>query len=441
MGTFLLIVYLLFTGVAAVLGFLVALQTWEHRRFARSRMRCLHQHPQKGPAVIVVPCRGLDEDVEENLRTLFDQDYRDYEIRFVVESTEDPIFPVIRRLMAAYPEVRSQVFIAGRAVACGQKVHNLRVATARLPERVEYLAFADSDARLRRQWLRALVSQLDDLNVGASTGYRWFVPTRPSLANRLLYSINTSVAMFFGLRSPTVVWGGSWALRRDTFESVGLRDAWKGTVSDDLVVSGLLRREGLRVVFEPACMVTSPLNATAGQLFSFVRRQYLMGRFYLPRWWALALVLTTLSTLPLAVSLGVLAWHAATGSAWAWLSAGLTGLLYGLSVLAGLFRRDLVGVYCPELRDRLRGERHFDVWAGPLVSLTNWVELFASTFGRQITWRGIGYRLADDGQVTKTWRLESETATQAAPNEDRQPVEKLPDLPIAGLRSRCAKAA
>ena len=423
-----LILYLVFTGVAVVLGALVALQTWEHGRFARSRMRHLWSHPEKGPAVIVVPCRGLDEDVEENLRTLFCQDYRDYEIRFVVESLEDPIVPVLRRLMAAHPRVRSQLHVAGWAVACGQKVHNLRVATAHLPGRVRYLAFADSDARLRRQWLRALVSQLDEPGVGASTGYRWFVPTRPSLANRLLYSINTSVAVFFGHNSPTVVWGGSWAIRRGLFDSLGLRDAWTGTVSDDLVVSGLLRREGLRVVFEPACMVTSPLHATLPQLLSFVRRQYLMGRFYLPRWWALALLLTTLSSLPLAASLGTLTWHLATGSVWAWLSAGLTGLLYGLGVLAGLFRQDLVRVYCPHLHNALRSERRFEVFAGPLVSLANWIELFGSMFGRRITWRGIGYRLAGDGRVTRTWRVEPRaTAAVPEPAEQTPPDQSVPE--------------
>ena len=329
MGSFFFVLYCVFTGLALVLGALVALQTWEHRRFARSRLKHLGVYPEKGPAVIVAPCRGLDEGVEENLRTLFFQDYEDYEIRFVVEDEDDPIYPIIRRLMAAHRRVQSRLIVAGRATTCGQKVHNLRAATADLPERVEYLAFVDSDARLRRQWLRGLVSRLDDPNVGASTGYRWFVPARGTLANHLLYSVNTNVAMFFGCHSPTVVWGGSWAIRRDMFESLGLRGAWRGTLSDDLVVSRLLRRAGLRVLFEPACMVTSPLDTTLGQMLSFVRRQYLMGRFYLPRWWALALLLTTLITLPMVANLGVLAWFLATGSPWAWLAAGAGGALYG----------------------------------------------------------------------------------------------------------------
>jgi ceramide glucosyltransferase len=441
MGSFFFVLYCVFTGLALVLGALVALQTWEHRRFARSRLKHLGVYPEKGPAVIVAPCRGLDEGVEENLRTLFFQDYEDYEIRFVVEDEDDPIYPIIRRLMAAHRRVRSRLIVAGRATTCGQKVHNLRAATADLPERVEYLAFVDSDARLRRQWLRGLVSRLDDPNVGASTGYRWFVPARGTLANHLLYSVNTNVAMFFGCHSPTVVWGGSWAIRRDMFESLGLRGAWKGTLSDDLVVSRLLRRAGLRVLFEPACMVTSPLDTTLGQMLSFVRRQYLRGRFYLPRWWALALLLTTLITLPMVANLGVLAWFLATGSPWAWLAAGAGGALYGLGALAALFRQDLVHVYCPQLHGVLREARRFEVWAGPLVSVANWIELFASTFGRQITWRGIGYRLAGDGQVTGAWRLEPEAPPrEILPAEEPSSEEVAAPIPVS-LPSDWAKAA
>ena len=44
-----------------------------------------------------------------------------------------------------------KVILAGRAEKGGQKIHNLLAATAQLSQDVAYLAFADSDARLRRQ--------------------------------------------------------------------------------------------------------------------------------------------------------------------------------------------------------------------------------------------------------------------------------------------------
>ncbi len=441
MATFLLLTYLLLSGLAVVQAVLVAVQTWEHRRFARSRLSRLDQRRPTGRAVVIAPCRGWDVGLEENLRSLFRQDYDEYELRFVVESTEDPVFAVIRRLIAAHPTVDAQVIVAGPAERSGQKVHNLRVATADLPAEVRYLAFVDSDARLRRQWLRALVDRLDHPEAGAATGYRWFVPGRPSLANHLLSSVNSFVAVLFGSHSPTVVWGGSWAIRREMFEALGLREAWEGTVSDDLVVARLLRRARLRVLFEPACMVVSPLETSLSEMFWFVRRQYLMGRFYLPGWWALALVLTTLAGLPLLGSLGMLGWCLATGSRWAWLPAGVCAALYGLNVVAGWFRQDLVRVYFPHLRGPLRRARRFEVWMGPLVTLVNWIELLGSVFGRQVTWRSIRYRLHRDGQVASIERLDAAPVLHLAESPESHPSGETAEPAVGSLPSDWAKAA
>ncbi len=279
--------------LAVLVAVLVVLQTWEHHRFARSRLRQLGSHPSRGRALVIVPCRGLEVGLERNLESLFRQDFDDFALRFVVESAEDPVYGLIRRLMARYAHVASEVICAGRARYSGQKVHNLRVATADLPCTVDYLAFADSDTRLRRQWLRALVVHLDRDKVGAAMGYRWFIPQRPTLANHLLYSLNSSVAIFLGKRSPGVVWGGSWAIRRATFEALGIREAWAGTISDDLVAGRVIHDAGLDVAFEPACMVASPLDTTLAELVAFGRRQYLISRFYAPRWWSLILAAVT----------------------------------------------------------------------------------------------------------------------------------------------------
>jgi hypothetical protein len=404
MATWLLVVYLALSGLAVVLAVLVVMQTWEHHRFAHSRLSQVDHYREAGRVALVVPCKGFDLGLERNLRSFFLQDYRDYAIRFVVESADDPAYPVIRRLMARYPHVESRVIVAGHAEGSGQKVHNLRVATAGLPAEVRYLAFADSDARLRRQWLRALVARLDRPEVGATTGYRWFVPARPSLANALLYSINSSIAVFLGSRSPTVVWGGSWAISRNTFEALGLYGAWEGTLSDDLVASRLLLRSGLRVIFEPACMVVSPLDTTLSDLAAFVRRQYLMARFYIPVWWSVILVLVALANLIFLGSVAAVAWGLAAGTGWAWIPAAVTTVLYLLGGLGGLLRQNLALTYLPHLRKKLRRARRFEVWAGPLVARVHFVTLVGSMFGRRVTWRGITYRLGRRGQVLATYR-------------------------------------
>jgi cellulose synthase/poly-beta-1,6-N-acetylglucosamine synthase-like glycosyltransferase len=89
----------------------------------------------------------------ENVRALLRQEYPKYEVIFVVESRSDPAYPVIRRALDQEREVPAVILEAGRARACGQKVHNLLVALEYLEtrgeegEKPEVYAFTDSDAQ------------------------------------------------------------------------------------------------------------------------------------------------------------------------------------------------------------------------------------------------------------------------------------------------------
>src|SRR5437764_5246533 len=67
--------------------------------FRRELQRTL---PDYAPfASVIVPCRGLDQDLAENLRALFAQDYPRYEIVFVTDSANDPALRVIEKVREA----------------------------------------------------------------------------------------------------------------------------------------------------------------------------------------------------------------------------------------------------------------------------------------------------------------------------------------------------
>ncbi|MGH8164992.1 MAG: glycosyltransferase, partial [Rhodanobacteraceae bacterium] len=266
---------------------------WENRRFARARRSKTWPREAEPRVALFAPCKGLDFGVEENLRPLLEQDYANYSLTFIVENDHDPVCRCLRRLMAQYPSVDARLCMAGIAADCGQKVHNLLAATADLDDDVEALAFVDSDARPRRDWLRRLVARLPHAKIGAVTGYRWFSPTGASAAQCLLFSVNTTIASGFGPGGHHLVWGGSWAIRRELFDSLGLRRAWRGMLSDDFVATRTIHRAGLRVDFEPVCMVLSPVDGGWRQSLEFIRRQYIIARCYAPRWWLLALAGTT----------------------------------------------------------------------------------------------------------------------------------------------------
>lgn len=398
-----------------VRGLLIGVQTFEHRRFARSRFDSQCRYRPVGRAAILVPCRGTDVGLEENLHRLFGQDYGDFEVHFVVEADTDPAYPVIRRVMAAHPRVESSVVFSGRATDSGQKVHNLCVLTDRVPAGISYLAFVDSDARPSGRWLRALLSRLDRPEVGAATGYRWFVPATASLANHLVYGINCGMAVLLGHRSPGLVWGGSWAIRHDMFQWLGIRQAWEKTLSDDLVASRVIREARLRVEFEPAAMVASPLAMSFREMIGFVRRQFQVTRFYAPGGWLAALASATLANLAVLANLTLAVWGLATGWPASWIPAGLCGVLYLMSVYCGSVRQDLPRIYFPQLDEKtLAKARRFDTLAGPLVNLAGSLQLVASAFGRQVSWRGITYRVLRAGQVELTAREDPDPADSVA---------------------------
>ena len=192
MAGFWLVTYLVVASLAIVQAVLIVAQTWEHRRYARRRLSEINLSRPKGHALLIIPCRGNDTGLEDNLSPLLEQDYDDYEVRFVVESADDPACQPIRQVMAEHPEIPSQLIVAGQAGDCGQKVYNLLAATADLAPEIKYLAFVDSDARPHRHWLRSLLSHLWQGDVAATTGYRWFVPVIPSWVNHLLYGVNAT---------------------------------------------------------------------------------------------------------------------------------------------------------------------------------------------------------------------------------------------------------
>lgn len=415
-----LVVYLVLAGAALIPGVLVTMQAWEHRRYARSRCRQRKEQPPVGKVLLLAPCKGLDEGLEENLRRLFVQDHPHYELRLIVESDHDAACAVIRRLLAEYPRVKARLIVAGVATRSGQKVHNLLAATAELPEEVDVLAFVDSDARPRPEWLRLITQRLAKPDVSATTAYRWFIPARTSLANLLLYSVNCGVAMLVGPGKHTMIWGGSWAIRRDVFEKIKLREAWHGTLSDDLVAARTLTRHECRVEFEPSCTAASPLDISMAGMNEFIRRQYTIGRCYSLGWWAGALTLSTIMQVAFLASMALAIVGAAQHADWTWMPASFTAAFYLLGSIRAWSRHSAASYYLPQWQASLRGPRLFDIALHPLAALANWRGMLQSCIGRQITWRGNTYRILPGGQIRLVQLDPLKTLPSHSPGDQRR---------------------
>jgi len=413
-------VSILFATLAVVQSILVAAQAYEHRRFTRSRLRCLDSYRPQGKAILFVPCRGRDLGLAQNLASLFEQDYEDYEIRFLVETPDDPVCRTIQRVARQYPDRLSRMVFTGKATDCGQKVHNLRHGTERLSEDIKYLAFADSDARPRRHWLRALLHRLSNDRIGATTGYRWFVPMRTTTPNLLVTSVNASFGMLLGSGNPNIIWGGSWAIRRDRFERLGIRQAWQRKLNDDVVVTDIMRQAGLRIEYEPACAVASPLNVSLAQMIDFAHRQYFQARYYLTRFWRAGLLFSTFSLMAFWMSLVAMMVMWRTGAALVWLPTFVAMTLYTSWAYRGLHRIWLSKELFPEYERQLRTTRFLDVLGGPITALANWLLFSTSAVGYRLVWREIHYELDGQGNVITVRHKEGRPVADSSSDQLRE---------------------
>jgi ceramide glucosyltransferase len=353
------------------------------------------EDPEFTPFVTVfVPCRGVDDGLRENLLAIFAQEYPAFEIIVVSDRADDPALAVVAEASRSLekqdgPSVR--VIVAGEATDSGQKVHNLRVATGEANPQSEVFAFVDTDARPSPHWLESLVAPLSDESMGATTGYRWFV-ARSGFAGHLRSVWNASIASALGAQQDkNFCWGGSTAIRRETFQRVKVSDCWRGTVSDDFTLTRVLHDAALPIKFVPRCLTPSFEGCSLHELIEFTTRQLKITRAYAPHLWKAVLTGSLLFGLGFFGGIALVVARAVMGLSFA---APLILLLviFALGMIKSYLRLRAVRLVIADrrLRSFTTTLAHLTLW--PLASLLFLGNALAA-ISRRVTWRGITYEL------------------------------------------------
>lgn len=380
-----MIVYYFFAGLAIWIG-IKSLQGG-FRYAAYVRRETSHPLPEFFPFVsVIAPTRGFEQGFVANVKPLLEQDYPNYEIQFVFDDPQDPSLAQIR-------ELNVRTVISGPATDTGQKVHNLIVAVEHLDPRCEVIVFVDTDARPSADWLRQLVAPLADTTIGASTGYRWFVPDRGGLASRLRGVWNASVASALGAETTkNFCWGGSTAIRRTTFEELRVVDHWRGTVSDDFTITRVLKEARLPIHFTPHCLVPSVGDCGWRELFEFTTRQIKITRVYAPHLWLPLLLGSILFAIAFFGGIVLLALKIIFGQSF-WLLLAFLVVIFALGAAKGFIRWRAVSIPLATYRSALRRDLAAHIFLWPFASLVYLYNAIIAGFSRQITWRGITYNL------------------------------------------------
>ena len=344
---------------------------------------------------LICPCKGAELGLEDNLTALTKFDYPNYEIYFVLATSLDPALKIIERVKAASARP-VHIVIAGPGENCGEKVFNLRRAVEALPPQFEVMVFADSDVRLSRNWLTKLVAPLQDPRIGATTGYRWIIPSRAigdgGFASALASAWNAAIATMLGRPKENFCWGGATAIRKSMFDAVEALKAWEGALSDDFALTAALAEHGKEIVFCPECMAATLHSWTGQSLVEFTNRQIAITRVYSSKRWILGAAAHLSYSITLVYAFITVIAAMISGDPWIQM-AMLALAIPMLAAVKGALRTLVITDLLPEYKSKINEWGWVWTFLAPVASFLFAWNFLCSLAGKTIRWRGIRYEM------------------------------------------------
>ncbi|HJT06781.1 MAG TPA: bacteriohopanetetrol glucosamine biosynthesis glycosyltransferase HpnI [Stellaceae bacterium] len=354
--------YLLFAGMAV-------------RRFAA---RAQPPAPAAAPVSILKPLCGEDAGLYDNLASFCRQEYPRWQVVFGVQDSGDAAIPVVRRLIAAYPEADLELVVEPSSRDGNLKVANLQNM---LPKaRHDVIVIADSDMHVRPDYLADVTAPLADDATGLVTCLYRGLPAGGVWSQLACLHVNHGflpqalVAQSLGER--TGCFGATIALRRDTLGAIGGLTAVADALADDHALGAAVRRLGLKLVLSPHLVDNVIVEPSLAALFRHELRWALTIRSIAPAGFVGSVVTQPMILALLAMALG--AWPA------------------GAAMLAAALACRWVMVRTVDRALRLRPS---PFWLLPARDLLSFAVFVASFFTRTVAWRDQTFRVGPKGRL------------------------------------------
>jgi cellulose synthase/poly-beta-1,6-N-acetylglucosamine synthase-like glycosyltransferase len=339
-------------------------------------------------AALIIPCKGLDPELKENLRRHFRHDYPDYRLIFAIAEAGDPACGVLQELLREETSRPASLVIAPPLPDCVEKISNQLAALRSLPADVEVIVCSDSDGLPRDAgWLRALVAGLQRGTL--ISGFRWYVPPRRSLTGSLQSAFDAGWCLLHALGKTT--WGGAMAFRRDTFERLHFEDHLRVAITDDLALQICTQRAGERTGFVPGGMVLSEPAEHFGDFFRWAVRQSQLVRLVTPWLWLMGFAAANVYAAFFLLSVAL--FFVPDRHPGRVLPVAALAVSFPYYIGRGLMTYGLARSLFPAHPERTSSLRWIYYWANPLADLLAPVVAYASLFIRTVRWRGVCYRV------------------------------------------------
>ena len=373
-------------GGALVYCFLTVIASYD---YAATRV---HAPCEPVPISVLKPLHGFEQDLEENLRSAFRQDYPDFEILFAVHSEDDQAIPVVEKLRLEFPGIPARLIVTGDPPFHNAKVFSL----VRLMQeaRHDLLVMTDSDVRVEPGMLERIAAEFQDPRAGLATCPYCCIPGKGFWPLVAALGMNTEflegilvARLIEGMRFGV---GPAMAARRKAIEAIGGFERLHNYLAEDFMMGRLVAGAGYRVILSSSVVEhrvgTRNFRQAAGQRLRWARstrRSRPIG------------YLGQLFTSPIPPILMLWALH----PAW-----------WPLVLAAVFFRTGTAGIATEwALSDQLTRKYW---WLIPLHDVFGFLIWLAGFFGSTVQWRSRRYRLYPDGTIelkkpeVSTWKPE-----------------------------------
>lgn len=357
---------------------------------------------QRPPVTILKPLYGDEPLLEEALTSCCLQSYPTFQIVFGIQDPTDPALAVVRRLQHRFPDCDIAIVIDPTPHGPNRKVANL---INMLPSaRHDVLVISDSDLHLAPDYLERLVAELEKPGTGLVTSaYIGLPPVELGWSAKLGATQISHIFLPGVLLSRAMgrqdCLGSTAMLRRTTLDRTGGLQGLVQLLAEDNVLGQRVRDLGLSI----GLAHTVPAATVAEGTFPALWQHEI-------RW-----TCTNRTLVPVALAASMIQYPLF----WATIAVGLSGgalWFVGLFVASWAIRAVCARGIDLALRSKVgRSAGSTPIWLLPLRDVLSVVEIVASYWINEVTWRG--HKIDADGRAAKP---PASTASWPVPEKVRQ---------------------
>lgn len=233
---------------------------------------------------VCIPARNEEKNIENCIRSLMDQSYKNYEVLVLNDNSEDRTGEILLSLSKEFPD-RLRVF-TGKPLEEGWTGKIFALNQLIKETRGEYLLLTDADTIHKKDSIAFAMTNMKVHKADMLSGYikEKVVTFGERITIPLIFMLTSFVLpLFLNRITPfpftSVAIGQYIMIKKNVFESVGGYEAMKTLISEDVFLARYIKKHGYKTIFTDCkraalCRMytgyTESVNGITKNIFSFL---------------------------------------------------------------------------------------------------------------------------------------------------------------------------